>query len=347
MRDLKFIGVSPRDYKVGENVNFNKFLVESLFSSYKSISKVMLDKVELERTKEPDKQNIPEEFIEFLKLDLHTELDQYLDSSNTAKIDSYLNIRRDAESLYSIYYTIESLEQTFKGNEISIEAKRLALQRVFHITGEYLKDTQISPNLSPDVKQSLEEKGVPTKVLSTYRDTLAHYQVFPLIEGDDNQVKDLFDECFLTIQEVIKSEIIKIEDSFIQKIIEEKGKESKIDKSVVERLVEAKSTEGVQELEKCIRTIKSQDKYRYMDDETQRFVDEVYQTVRRMKSVDFPVNPVKHSEGELSEKKPKLSDSIIEYINKSKLGAYDKLRDAVAQSLERPAGGLKNHMVMY
>ncbi|WP_264730444.1 ankyrin repeat domain-containing protein [Wolbachia endosymbiont (group B) of Episyrphus balteatus] len=327
---LKFIELALIDYKSVGDITLNKqHLVEFLISSYEAISKTISTKKMSQGTldkKELRKVELLQKWKETIaKFDKDEKIKVFLDEAILSKVNKYLGIRRDAESLYKIYSTIDSCKKYFEKKGTTIEEKRLVLQTVLQKVGEYLKSTLDTPNLSDDTRKSLELEQLPIKLLTDFRDQIVHYQVFSL-ELDGRDITKLLDEGLVPIKEVVYNKIIGIEKGFIQDLVKENA--SGIGGKNVKELIYSYADEGITGLIKGIEQIKGRgnSEYNSMDDKSKQLVDEIYGSALQMKSRDFPLQSEGASKIKLDAKKLEIIEKCTE---KSKLKVNKKVNEVL------------------
>ncbi|WP_265042239.1 hypothetical protein [Wolbachia endosymbiont (group B) of Melanostoma mellinum] len=343
-KHLKLIELALIDYKNLGDITLNKQnLLEFLISSYKAISETILEKEmppetlqETLNEKESRKVELLQKWKETIsKFNKDEKIKVLLDEAILSKVNKYLDIRGDAESLYEIYSTIDSCKKYFEKKGTTIEEKRLVLQTVLQKVGEYLKSTLDTPNLSDGTRKSLELEQLPIKLLTDFRDQIVHYQVFSL-ELDGRDITKLLDEGLVPIKEFVYNKIIGMEKDFIQDLVKEKT--SGIgDKNVKE--LNSYAGEGITELIKGIEQIKGREnsKYNSMDDKSKRLVDEIYGSALQMRSRDFP----SQSEGV---SKIKLDAKKLEIIEKCTGKSKSKVNKKVNDELNSWNLGLSQYL---
>ncbi|CAN2103767.1 ankyrin repeat domain-containing protein [Wolbachia pipientis] len=313
VKDLKLLGISILDYQPGGDVGLNQFLVKAISSLFRSISEEVL-KSEASR----DDPNLATRWTIRLK-DYDSKLVD-LDSTIESKISKYLELRRDIKSLDEVCSAIESFKKVLEKG--SIKEKRLALQTMFQVVGEYLKSSKNTLNLSPHVVKLLKKKGLPIESFSNFRDMLLHYQMFSLIDLDGRKIKKLFEEALLPIEGAIKDTMSEIEKGFIEDIVKESV--SEIKDNIIRVGINSAVDQGVARVIKYIEQIKDKGQ---MDDRSKEIVDEIYQNALKMKSKEFSVVGRKRTKEKVQEEILKAQKLVIEFIEKNKLKPYDELRD--------------------
>lgn len=125
---LKFIELALIDYKnLGDIILNKQNLLEFLISSYKAISETISGK-EMNQTNLSEKELRKVELLQKWKKTIEEfykdkKFEVSLDETILGKVNKYLNIRRDAESLYKIYSTIDSCKKYFEVKGTTIEEK--------------------------------------------------------------------------------------------------------------------------------------------------------------------------------------------------------------------------------
>ncbi|WP_265034111.1 hypothetical protein [Wolbachia endosymbiont (group B) of Phalera bucephala] len=259
---LKLIELALIDYKSLGDITLNKqHLVEFLVSSYKAISETISKKEtpqEPSDKKELEKVELLRKWKEIIKqFNKDKEIKVNLDHTILDKVNKYLDVRRDAESLYKVYSTIDSCKKYLEGKG-SIEVKRLILQTVLQKVGEYLKSTLDTPNLSDKTIQSLEQDKIPVKLLTNFRDRIVHYQVFPL-QIDSRDIIPLLGDVLDPIKKIVQGKITEIEGGFIRGLVGKNAPDIK-DNNLKEAM-KSYANRGVVDLIRYIEGIKDRSRY--------------------------------------------------------------------------------------
>jgi hypothetical protein len=161
-------------------------------------------------------------------------------------VDKRLIMLQDTNSLHKVSFCIElALTESNR----SLQEDELILKRTLQITGEYLKDSEGTSNLSREINQALSDTGIPMRDLAQLRNTMSHSSaLFTLPEMGEDDKNELM-KGFRNIKSIIDERTYQIEHKFLKDLANEaKNAYESEDQTIKSKLEEIVNTSDLDEI---------------------------------------------------------------------------------------------------
>ncbi|XP_076300828.1 uncharacterized protein LOC143219007 isoform X2 [Lasioglossum baleicum] len=280
-KEFKMLGLALLDYestlKKGQfSLEFNKSLAKAIIYYYRKLALGDLRPLDTKYMTGPTK-------------------DQYrYITTVTSVLDDYFEVRRNSNSLYTISRGIGSILESIKVEGTTADEKRLAVQEALRRSGEYLKGTKDTPNLDGKLGTELKMEGIPVANLITFRNTLIHKHLFPLIE---NETVDKISEDLTVVKYIINNEIDKLTSEFISRIIDQNFKKIEVFYESFKDILSIKMPDkSIPDIISALESIKKGNSYMSLRNNGKALIDEIYENAKQIDNLGFPSRETNNSE---------------------------------------------------
>ncbi|XP_076298784.1 uncharacterized protein LOC143217929 isoform X2 [Lasioglossum baleicum] len=280
-KEFKILGLALLDYestlKEGQfSLEFNKSLAKAIIYYYRKLALGDLRPLDTKYMTGPTK-------------------DQYrYITTVTSVLDDYFDVRRNSNSLYTISRGIGSILESIKVEGTTAGEKRLAVQEALRRSGEYLKGTKDTPNLDYKLGTELKMEGIPVVNLITFRNTLIHKHLFPLIE---NETVDKISEDLTVVKYIINNEIDKLTSEFISRIIDQNFKKIQVFYESFKDILSIKMPDKcIPDIVSALESIKKGNSYMSLTNKDKALIDEIYENAKQIDNLGFPSRETNNSE---------------------------------------------------
>ncbi|XP_076299445.1 uncharacterized protein LOC143218247 [Lasioglossum baleicum] len=212
----------------------------------------------------------------------------------TSVLDDYFDVRRNSNSLHKISRGIGSILESIKVEGTTADEKILAVQEALRRSGEYLKGTKDTPNLDYKLGTELTMEGIPVLNLITFRDTLTHKHLFPLIE---NETVDKISGDLTFVRYIIDNEIDKLKSEFISRIIDQNFRKIEVFNASFKDILSIKMPDkSIPDIITALESIKEGNSYMDLTNNEKALIDEIYENAKQIVNPGFPRRETNNSE---------------------------------------------------